>query len=178
MMRLKNVALVALLLALPAPVLAQRTDAPAPGDHAARMQHRGRAPFALFLEHRAELGLTDAQVARLEEISRRLHERNEPHVQRLREAGLPTRLEDRRSLRELSVEERQQLRQRVEAMKPTLQEMRKNRRDAAREAKAVLSEEQQARVRELLKARRGEHPREKGRHRGKRPDAERARGTR
>jgi Spy/CpxP family protein refolding chaperone len=153
------------LLAAPAPVLAQT---PAPQGARAEQQDGRAAGF--LLRHRAELGLSDEQVARMNAIAARLQEQNRPLVDRLRAAGLPVRPQQRTHLREMTPEQRRELRAKFEEHRPTLQQLRANTRAAVEEARAVLTPQQQERARTLMRERKGEH-RGKGRpgDRGRRP---------
>ena len=152
--------LLAAALAAPASLPAQdgptgerpRREAPAEGVR--------RGGFPRLLEHRAELGLSAEQVARLEAIAAELRTRNQPLLERLRAAR------DGRRPRDLTPEQRQALRDSLERHRPLVRELRGNLRDALRQAQEVLTPEQREKARELMRARRAEarrdHPR--GRH--------------
>lgn len=167
MKRVHRILLAFALLVAPAPVLAQ---SPAPQGARAE-QHGGRAA-GFLLRHRAELGLSDEQVAHMNAIAARLQEQNRPLVERLRAAGLPMRPQERTRLREMTPEQRRELRSKFEEHRPTLQQLRANTRAAVDEARAILTPEQQERARALMRDRKGEH-REKRRHgdRRRRPGA-------
>jgi Spy/CpxP family protein refolding chaperone len=181
---MKKVHLSVLLLSLlgaPAALAAQE-----PGARPPRGEHRGgrgeRAPFALLLRHRAELGLTGEQVARLEQIGRDVETRNAPLRARLREAHGRYVAERREQIRRLTPEQRRDTLRRLRAerkekgrripeeMRPLVSELRENTRQAMEEAKAVLTPEQKERARALMaaeRARRHEQRSRRGPHSGR-----------
>jgi len=114
-----------------------------------RRAHPPREGSGWLLENRAALGLSEAQVVRLEEIARQLEARNRPLLAELRAAGIP--LGPQRS--EMSEEERRELRARLQQYRPTLMQLRQNTHAAMRDARAVLTREQLQRTRELMRAR-------------------------
>lgn len=130
-------------------------------------------PVTAILEHRAELGLTADQIARLEAVDRRLRERIAPVREQMREARgempRPGARGERgargqrvpRAPRPMSPEQRAAARERMDAararmqeMRPELEELRESRREAMDEVREVLTEEQQGRLRELMRERR------------------------
>jgi hypothetical protein len=144
--------LLAMLAAAPAAVLAQQ-PMPLPRAETAAPAHGAKqgAAVGFLLQHRAELGLTDQQISRLQQIAQRLEQQNQPLLQQLRDAGIPVRPERREGVRDMTPEQRQQLRQRMEAHRPTLMQMRENTRTAMEEARGVLTSEQQQRMREIAR---------------------------
>lgn len=155
----------AALLAAAGQVTAQE---PAPrdwGEHA-------MSPMTYILEHRAELELSDQQVARLEAIGTSLRARTTPLRERMREAmgDLPVprpRAErgprgaraprgDRVAPRPMTPQQREAMRERARELRPVREEIRALRREAREEARAVLTAEQQEKLRDLIRARRGE----------------------
>lgn len=157
MHRLFGLALVMTLAVAPAPALSQ-TQGPAHGErlHEVRTAPHGAAVGSL-LRYRTELQLTDAQIARLQAITQRLEAQNQPLLQRLRDAGIPVRPERRARVREMTPAQRQELRRKLEANRPTLQQLRQNMHGAMREAREVLTLEQQQRMRELMREHRSKH---------------------
>jgi Spy/CpxP family protein refolding chaperone len=154
--------LLAMLAAAPAPVVAQGQTPPPQRETGPRMggPQEGR-PFGLLMENREQLGLTNQQIARLEQIAQRLEQQNGPLLQQLRDAGIPVRPERRDGVRDMTPEQRRALRDRLEAHRPTLMQMRQNTHTAMEEARGVLTPEQQERMRDLMRKRaeqtRGRH---------------------
>lgn len=191
------------MMVVPAAVWAQQPES----GHGMRRHD----PIARMIEKRAELGLTDDQVARLEQIRTQLEERNRPLREQLREArperparegadaarwrearerwrAMPpeereqaraearVRMEQRRAemrarMEQMTPEEREAhraemrrkmeerraaARERMEALRPTLDQLRQNQRKAMDAVREVLTDEQEAKLRELHKERRGD----------------------
>src|SRR3712207_2331904 len=104
-MKIRTYAMALALAATPALVAAQEQTTPRQGhgeQHGMRQHRRGgidgqRGPrqggYQQLLRYRQQLGLTDAQVSRLQAIRQRLESQNAPIVQRVeaarRQAGLP-----------------------------------------------------------------------------------------
>jgi Spy/CpxP family protein refolding chaperone len=175
--KMRNVfglALVAALIAAPAPVLAQQPQPmPLPRAEMGPRAMQG-PPLGFLLRNQAELGLTDEQITRLQQVAQRLEQQNQPLLEQLRAAGIPVRPERRQGVREMTPEQRRELRQRLEAHRPTLMQMRENAHTAMQEAREVLTPEQQQRMRELVQARgaelRGQRQGSRGGHpQGQRP---------
>ena len=143
-MRVGALALVAMMVAAP---LAAQGRGPA---RDARPDRRGPAgnPLERVLEHRAELGLSAAQVERLTEIRSRAEAEAAPIAERLEEAR------GDRDLRDLSREERAAFRQRMEALRPEMERLREIRRSAFDQASEVLTDAQKEKLRELMPRRR------------------------
>ena len=181
MMKTTGLMLAGALLAAPLALAAQTPDAPAHrGPHAGMMMRGGPGGgLAAMLQKRAELNLTAEQVARLEAIERDLRARNEPLRQQIA-AAMPERAErprmteeQRRAMREqrrersearprMTEEQRQQMRARMEQVRPVMQQMRANTRGAMEQARAVLTEEQRARLQQQMQERRGQRGGERG----------------
>lgn len=199
MRRTLMAAVAAAMMLIPAVAWAQRPEG----------AFRGHDPIARLIEKRAELGLTDEQVSRLEEIRARLEERNRPLLEELRAARpaaegeeaerwreararwqsmtpeereraraemearraemrarwermTPEEREARRAEMRQRMEERRAVaRERMGALRPTLEQLRKNHEEAMDAVREVLTDEQEAKLRELHDEHRGE--------RGKRP---------
>jgi hypothetical protein len=144
--------IVGMLLAAAAPLVAQESrpqPQPRP-DAEQRVQSPQRLPIGFLLRHRAEIGLSDQQITRLEGIAALLEQQNKPLLDQLRSAGIPIRPERRDGVRQMTEEERRQLRVRLEEHRPTLLQMRENMSAAMTEVRSVLTREQQQRVRELM----------------------------
>jgi len=135
-----------------------------------------------LLRFRQQLGLTDAQVSRLQAIHQRLEQQNAPIVQRIdaarRQAGLPEMRRGRgergqqrgfrrqqgaqgqqgqaRERRQLTDEQRQAIQRFREQVRPLTEQLRQNRQSAMREAQSVLTEQQRQQVRQLIQEHRGQ----------------------
>ena len=145
-----------------------------------RGEHHGadRDPIQFILEHRQDLALTAEQVQRLEAIRAELKRENDPLIARLREQ-MPDRpaadsLRQRmRQRRELTDEQRQQMRARMEQMRarmeemrPVREEIRENLEDAIDDVDDVLNDEQEKKLRELRRAERDKRREEMRKRRG------------
>jgi hypothetical protein len=156
-MRMMRFALAA-ALTVAAPLAAQSGGAEAP----AQREQAQRRPFDALFRHRAELGLSDAQLRQIEAVRARLEERNAPLRQELAARTRQMRAERRTQLERMTPEERrrelQRLRrlpadQRVPAdVRPVVRQMRVNIEEATHQAQGVLTPEQRVRARELLRA--------------------------
>lgn len=149
-MKIRSLALALTLAAAPLPLLAQTTPAPdAPRREVrdgARMQ---RAPLERLVAQRERLGLTAEQVTRLKAVQERLRSRNAPLLEQVRTArrqAVPRQPGTRAPLTE---QERDALRRTREALRPVREQLRENRRGAAEEVRAILTDEQRTRLREL-----------------------------
>jgi hypothetical protein len=134
------------------------------GGPAARVQN----PAALVLERRAELGLTSEQVRQIEAIQARVQQENASRIEQLR-AAFGDRTD--RNFRDLTVEERQQLRERMQQLQPVRQQLRETNRAAGQEIHALLTAEQQEQLRTLRRDRMREFRSPRG-PRGPRGDGE------
>lgn len=127
---------------------------------------------------RQELQLTDAQVARLQEIGRRLEERNAPFRAQLETQRERYKAERRAQMEKLTPEQRRDtlrmLRERrgrkqlPQAMRAPMERMRENLQAAMREAQTVLTPQQKERARQLMaeaRQARGDRMGAEGRHR-------------
>ncbi|HST57680.1 MAG TPA: hypothetical protein VLK84_03260 [Longimicrobium sp.] len=179
-MKFLTIAAVALSLAAgtAAPLAAQ------PGRDTAAVRARGAAlpAFERMMRHRAELGLSDAQVRQLETIRQRLEAQNAPLRQQLATQSQRLRTERREQLQRMSPEARraelrrlraQRAGERVPAdMQPVVRQMRVNIEEAMHQAQGVLTAEQRVRARELLRAERMERRPAVRRERERRPGAD------
>ncbi len=127
---------------LAAPALAQEQDH-RPGRHA--------DPAERVARMRAELGLSDQQVARLEGIFQELRERNRPLGERLREA-MPKRQPGAAARRRGEV---------PDEVRNLRQQLRENRRQAMQEVREVMTREQLERLREKRGEQRQRLPRKR-----------------
>lgn len=142
---------------------------------------RGERGGQALLRYRQQLGLTDAQVQRLQAIRQRLESQNAPIVQRIdaarRQAGLPELRarrgeggEQQRAMRrqrrgerpQLTEQQRQAFQHFREQVRPLHEQMQRNRQEALREAQAVLTPQQRQQVQQLIREHRG-HRGERGR---------------
>jgi hypothetical protein len=145
MNRVLGFALVGMLAA--APVALEAQQGPRGAERAMRAPGQGGAPLARVLERRSELGLTAEQVGRLETISARLQQQNEPLMAQMRA--------HRETLRGQRAQARGQ-RQMPEQLRPVMQQMRENNQAAMQEVRSVLSDEQQTKLRDGMRGQRGE----------------------
>ncbi|MBW3553703.1 MAG: Spy/CpxP family protein refolding chaperone [Gemmatimonadetes bacterium] len=106
-----------------------------------------RNPVAVLLERRDELELTADQVARLEAVQARVERENAPRIERLRAA-----LGDRPA-RDLTDEERVQLRERMRELQPVRTEIRETNRAAMEEVRGILTAEQRTKIRSASRGR-------------------------
>ena len=138
----------------------------------AGMGQPGEAPAARILELREQLGLTDAQVERIRGIQARLEEQNAPLLAQMTAAREKMRTErqqmtpeQREAMRErmqaerqqMTPEQRAQMRQRPgaaragagmpEGLEPVMEQLRTNSQSARDQIHAVLSAEQQEKLR-------------------------------
>lgn len=109
----------------------------------------GRNPAAMVLEHRDVLDLTASQVERLKVIEARVAEQNGPRWERMRAAFGDA------NPREMSVEERQALRERMQALEDDRTAIRAINRSAGEEIHQLLTDEQEAQLRPLMHEGRG-----------------------
>jgi LTXXQ motif family protein len=125
-----------ILLLLPTVVLAQgegrRTRRGMEGMQANVIQ--------VIIDHKADLSLTANQIAKLEPIARKLEEQNKPVIAEMQKVRGNT------NVRELSQEQRDQ-------MRPQMQKLRDHRQAALTEAKTVLTQEQQTKLRDFVRVR-------------------------
>lgn len=140
-------------IALALAVIAGAPDAAAQARHAPEAPGQGPpGPFELLVEHRAELGLTDRQVAEIEEIRVEVETANRPLVSRL--VGMRREMAARRAPREMSPRERAQFRSRIRVARPYMERIRANNEAAMLRVREVLSDEQRAALRRLVQQRR------------------------
>lgn len=169
MNRALGVALAAVLLLAPLPALGQQAAPTDTTSAAARAPHAPHSGVDLLLRYRAELQLSDEQIARLQAVAQRLEERNRPLLEQLRAAGIPLRRERRDEVHRMTPEQRQALHEKLREHRPTLERLRENMEAAMREARAVLTPEQQERFRALLREQyrgRGDGPQRSHERRG------------
>jgi hypothetical protein len=129
----KTMAVIALLL-LPAAAMAQRGRGGRMRPDSA-MQNN---VVEVVLQHKTDLSLNSDQVSKLEAIGKKLEEANKPIAEELRKQQGAGRARD------LTEEQRT-------ALRATMEKVRENRTKALDEMKAVLNEEQMAKVRELVR---------------------------
>lgn len=173
-MRMKTAGLLLAGALIAAPALQAQTPEAQP------MRGHAGPGLAAMLRSHAELGLTAEQVARLEAIEAELRARNAPmreQLQALRPEGMRERHRERheRGARpQVTEEQRREMRARMEQARPLMEQMRANMQAAMERARAVLTEEQRARLETRMREHRREHRREgghgmPGRHGGERP---------
>ncbi|HEX8393712.1 MAG TPA: hypothetical protein VF665_15335 [Longimicrobium sp.] len=157
---MKNIvrcALAALAVAA-VPAAAQSPAGPDSLRRAGEVRAQARRPLERLLERRAEIGLSDAQVARLREIGRGLEARNAPLRERLAAERQRWMTERRARLQAMPQEQRREEMRRMRRerevpapMQPLVRQMRENIAGAMREANGVLTEPQRQQVRRLLR---------------------------
>ena len=150
-----------LLSAAPADAAAQQASADS--DRMGGPGRRGMVPLGRLLAQREALGLTAEQVARLETLAAEMRERNEALRAQLRE-GMGSRPEltdeQREAMRaqrgarrgerpQLTEEQREAMRARSEALRPLMEELAASQRAAMEEVREILTDEQEAKLREL-----------------------------
>lgn len=148
-------------LALPAGAVQAQTPPPA---EAGMERTREEGAFQLLLQRRDEIGLSPAQVRRLEAIAERLERENGPLRLRLQEERRRFLEARRAELERMTPEERRaelrRMRERgapplPESMRPLAESMRRNIRQAMRQANGVLTPAQRMRVRQMIRGERG-----------------------
>jgi len=187
--------MVALALVASAPVAAQTGGTGNDTPRAGRWQQgrEARPPFQRLVALRQELQLTDAQVARIQEIGQRLQQRNAPLRAQLATQSEQFKAQRRAQMERLSPEARRDTlrslrqdgrrrRQVPESMRVPMQQMRENTRAAMDEVQTVLTPQQKERARALMRqerGRRGEEGRrgQAGRRGGRQERAQPGTGT-
>ena len=139
--------------------------------------------YPALLRYRQQLGLTDAQVSRLQSIEQRLQSQNAPLVQRIeaarQQAGLPdfrarsgqrgqgeqSRAQGERrngqgraqrgERPQLTEQQRQAMQRFRQQVKPVQEQIQRNRQAALRDAQAVLTPQQRQQVQQLIQEHRG-----------------------
>lgn len=168
--------MVALSMLAAAPAAAQTGQPGADSARGGRWEHGGkhhRPAFRGLLAHRQELQLTDAQVARLQEIASRLEERNRPIRAQLAAQRAQFMAQRRAQMERLTPEQRRDTLRRMreegrrrqipQAMRAPMEQMRANIRSAMEESQGILNAQQKERARELMReARRNRGDRMKG----------------
>lgn len=110
----------------------------------------GVGPVDLLLERRADVGLSAAQVERLQAVREELAERNRPLLAELLRIRQEVRGKDA-SIGNATPEERALFRSRVAEARPLLQRVRQNNRWAMQRVGGILTPQQRVRVRDRLR---------------------------
>jgi hypothetical protein len=105
-------------------------------------------PVQFLLRNRAELRLTAEQVVKLQEIDRRMAERNQPFVAQL--VQMRRQLTPPRRGQEPTPEQRQAFEAQMKAAEPLLKKIQENNVVSMREVREILSEEQKAKIPVLI----------------------------
>ena len=155
--------MVALSLLAAAPAAAQTGRPGADTARGGRWEQGGRQhrpAFQGLLAHREVLQLTAAQVTRLQEIGRRLEERNRPIRAQLQAQQEQFKAQRRAQMERLTPEQRRDTLRRLrdeghrreipQAMRAPMEQMRANIRAAMEEAHGVLNPQQKERARQLM----------------------------
>lgn len=192
-MKIRTFAAVLVMAGAPALLAAQQT--PPQVDRAPQRGEwrRGGQDGQGLIRFRQQLGLSDAQVSRLQAIQQRTQQRNAPIMQRIdaarRQAGLPEirrrgeggegqqrAMRGRRGGRgrdgarpQLTEQQRQAFQRFREQVRPLHEQLRQNRQSAMQEARSVLTEQQRQQVQRLMQEHRGQRGR-RGDARGQRQD--------
>ncbi len=139
----------AAVLAAPQPAPAQEQDG--------GKTRRARDPIAGMIEHRAELGLTDDQVARLEAVHERYREQHkalrEQIHQIIGDQPKPAPLEgaSREERREARRKRHEELVAQHPELGPIFDQLKANHQAAREEVKAILTPEQQQKLQQMHK---------------------------
>ena len=104
-----------------------------------------RNPATVVLEHRAELELTDQQVQALETIQARIDEENGPRWAQLKEAFGDA------DPAEMTVEDRQALRDRMQELAPVRAEIRQTNRTLMDSFHEMLTDDQETTLRGIMR---------------------------
>ncbi len=149
-MRFSSFLVMLALIFAPAPLVAQAAQAPSPRPPVVREALEQRSPLAAVLRQREVLRLTPEQVVRLEAINQRMIEQNRPLVRQLLEIrsapGAPPRVPPQ----QMTPEQREEWRRRVERARPIMQQIRENNHRAMQEVREVLTPAQREQLRETL----------------------------
>lgn len=140
--------LLVMLAMTPAAVHAQQRDS-RPGIE----RKADRGPVDALLSRREALNLTDTQIERLEVIKQRIEARNRPLVEQLLRMRDSAGDHRRVHPRDMTPDEREAFRKRIEQARPLLQQIRSNNREAMEEVGQILTREQKASVREHIRQR-------------------------
>jgi hypothetical protein len=130
-----------------------------------------RNPATMVLEHRAELNLTDDQVQALESIQDEIQKQNGPRWEQLKAAFGDV------DPAEMTVEQRQELRQKMQELAPVREEIRQTNRTLMAGFHETLTTEQQHTLQELMSRGRAGGPGAPGRGMRAGPRADRQVGA-
>ncbi len=134
-----KIAGILLAAALLAPVALSAQQQPGQGPRGRGMGMRSAA--AIAIEHKADLGLTDEIVAKLQVIEKNLQDKNAPLVKQRQDAmqGM--------DFQSMTDDQRQQMR---EKMMPIMQQMRDNNQAARTEVEKLLTADQVKKLGDLI----------------------------
>ncbi len=156
MKTMTKLAAVLALALFPAGALAQgNPDAPGRGRGPGDGQRGQQNPVSVVLAHAQELSLSADQTQRLQALARDLDGRNAPLNKKMDEFRSQMRAERQSRSGPPSDADREAMRARMETMRPTMDALRKNDRDAMQSALGILTAEQQQKVQQFLPRRRG-----------------------
>lgn len=111
-----------------------------------------RNPMQVLLDHKADLALTADQVQKLEAIRAKVDKENGPRWEQLKKAF------GDKAPADMTVEERQALRERMQALQPVSDKVRETNRTATTEARALLTPEQLTKMRDIMRRGPGNRP--------------------
>ncbi len=135
-MKIAGILLAAALLA-PVALSAQQQPGQGPGGRGMGM----RSAAAIAIEHKADLGLSDELVAKLQTIEKQLQDKNAPLMKQMMDARAGV---DPQSMTD---EQRQQMR---EKMMPVMQQVRDNRQAARAEVEKLLTADQVKKLGDMI----------------------------
>ncbi len=134
-MKLAGLVLAAALLA-PAALAAQGPPGQGPG-----RGMRMRSPAAIAIDHKADLGLTDEIVAKLQVIDKNLQDKNAPLVKQRQDAMQGFDFQN------ATDEQRQEMRQK---MQPIMQQLRDNNQAARADVEKLLTADQVKKLGDII----------------------------
>ena len=135
-MKLAGMVLATALL-IPAALAAQQQPPPGQGPGGGRGMMM-RSPAAIAVAHKADLSLSDDQVAKLDAIDKDFQAKNAPLMQKFRDA-----MQAAGGFQSMTDEQRQ-------ALAPVRQQMQANRQSAREETEKVLKPEQVSKLQDII----------------------------
>ncbi len=133
-----KIAGILLAAALLAPMALSAQQQPGQGPRGRGMM---RSPIAIAIDHKADLGLSDDVVAKLQTIEQGLQQKNAPIVKQMQDARAGFDVQN------ATDEQRQEMRQK---MQPIMQQLRDNNQAARAEAEKLLTAEQVQKLGDII----------------------------
>ncbi len=134
-MKLAGLVLAAALLA-PAALAAQGQPGQGPG-----RGMRMRSAAAIAIEHKADLGLSDDIVAKLEAVDKQVQDKNAPIMKQMQDARAGV------DFQSMTDEQRQEMRQK---MQPIMQQLRDNNQAARADVEKLLTADQVKKLGDII----------------------------